>query len=590
MVVTVVQSPFAQFVNAAGVPLEGAKIYIGVSGQNPETTPKQIYLNESLTTAAAQPIRTVGGYPSVAGRPTQFFCDGAYSITVKTSGDVLVFSILTNTQFGSAEFYAAAAAASAAQAALYGGVQVDTFAELVALTSGQVAVGKYAQVRSSGAWYQRAADAAVDGHLGHTASALKWYVQPTASGYDVRAFGALGGGVTDDTVAIQKALDIAVALDAKGVFSPVTHKITATLFIDRVVDGAAFDAYFRVAIARLYVTTGVTMFGTRLAYSGIPVVQLVHFDGMEFRASSSSLGAYVLDNNKYLRTMFTGCDFVKIRCLVTTGYIQSIYFHNCQARRITGKFFDVTGVAFDLKVTGFLGEASAQWFNTGVAQGCIFSGNNFEGSGGAAALTFRGSQGLSIHANYFESNAIDIDLSQGSHLGISVMANAFMETTSVGGYNVFWGIVDGGHCGGNYANQRLHYFNSPLTVTNFDMGTDYAAIAVRNLNPFASAITAGINITLGTGIDLPVSLLSNDNAVTASGTLTALAAISAGAVVGTIAVRHRPDRAVYGSAFVTGVGQTYYVITSAGLISVGVAMAIGQVAHLSGITYAKTAA
>ena len=60
--------------------------------------------------------------------------------------------------------------------ALYDGPSVDTFAQLVALTAGDVAVGEYVQVRSLGAWYKRAADAASDSHLTHTSAVLKWYV------------------------------------------------------------------------------------------------------------------------------------------------------------------------------------------------------------------------------------------------------------------------------------------------------------------------------------------------------------------------------------------------------------------------------
>lgn len=116
----------------------------------------------------------------------------------------------------------AAAEADAArdEALLYGGVQVDTMADLYALTSGQVAVGKYVQVKSIDDWFKRLASG---GDLTHTASVLAWQVLPGADGYDVRAFGAVGDGVADDTAAIRAALNKANALRVAGLVSTILH-------------------------------------------------------------------------------------------------------------------------------------------------------------------------------------------------------------------------------------------------------------------------------------------------------------------------------------------------------------------------------
>jgi hypothetical protein len=96
------------------------------------------------------------------------------------------------------------AAMSAAQAAAYGGVEVVTFAQLVALTSGTVSVGDIVRVASIDAIYQRLASG---GNLTHTASTLSWTVFPTEDGLDVRAFGAVGDGTTDDSPSFQAAVN-----------------------------------------------------------------------------------------------------------------------------------------------------------------------------------------------------------------------------------------------------------------------------------------------------------------------------------------------------------------------------------------------
>ena len=82
---------------------------------------------------------------------------------------------------------------AAAEAVLYGGIQVSTMDDLYALTAGQVAVGVYVVVKSLGAWLKRVASG---GNLAHTASVLAWDVlTPSAL-----AFGAVGDGVTNDTL------------------------------------------------------------------------------------------------------------------------------------------------------------------------------------------------------------------------------------------------------------------------------------------------------------------------------------------------------------------------------------------------------
>ena len=80
---------------------------------------------------------------------------------------------------------------------------VADFVALDALTDSDVAVGDFVRVTSIGAAYQ----AVASGEHFTTAGGLKVLVLPGAGGVDVRAFGAVGDGVTDDTAAIQAAID-----------------------------------------------------------------------------------------------------------------------------------------------------------------------------------------------------------------------------------------------------------------------------------------------------------------------------------------------------------------------------------------------
>jgi hypothetical protein len=98
-------SPFPFFTDTTGAPLEGGYIYIGQSNLNPETAPVNVFWDAALTIPAAQPVRTVGGYPSRQGTPSRFYsATDTYSITVRNKNRALVFSAFDQTDAPSSVF------------------------------------------------------------------------------------------------------------------------------------------------------------------------------------------------------------------------------------------------------------------------------------------------------------------------------------------------------------------------------------------------------------------------------------------------------------------------------------------------------
>lgn len=90
-----VTNPFPLFYDRSGAPLSAGYIYIGTAGINPETSPITVYWDAALTQVAAQPIRTLNGYPSLSGSPSLLaIAQSSYSITVKDSTGTLVYSNL----------------------------------------------------------------------------------------------------------------------------------------------------------------------------------------------------------------------------------------------------------------------------------------------------------------------------------------------------------------------------------------------------------------------------------------------------------------------------------------------------------------
>lgn len=88
-----VKSPFAQYFELNGEPLDSGYIYFGVENQNPETSPVTVYWDEGATVPAAQPIRTISGYVSRNGTPALLFVPGNCSITARDKNGALVYSL-----------------------------------------------------------------------------------------------------------------------------------------------------------------------------------------------------------------------------------------------------------------------------------------------------------------------------------------------------------------------------------------------------------------------------------------------------------------------------------------------------------------
>lgn len=94
-----ISPPFPIFNDLDGKPLEDGSIFIGEKNLNPETNPITVYWDAALSQPTAQPIKTLGGYPSRNGTPARLFIDGDnYSITVKNKKGEIVYTAMSSTQ------------------------------------------------------------------------------------------------------------------------------------------------------------------------------------------------------------------------------------------------------------------------------------------------------------------------------------------------------------------------------------------------------------------------------------------------------------------------------------------------------------
>lgn len=92
-----VTPPFKLYTGTDGKPLNAGYIYIGTANLDPVTHPIQVYWDFAGTIPAVQPIRTLNGYPSRAGTPTNFYVVSDASVTVKDSAGALVYTVPVST-------------------------------------------------------------------------------------------------------------------------------------------------------------------------------------------------------------------------------------------------------------------------------------------------------------------------------------------------------------------------------------------------------------------------------------------------------------------------------------------------------------
>lgn len=189
-----ISSPLQQFFGLDGKPLDDGYIYLGQADEDPENVPKTVYWDAAGTQRVAQPIRTSNGYIFRSGKPANVYVSGGYSITIRDKKKRLVDYAANSANFDGS----------------------GTLKDDLAAPTGESLIGMQ---RSSMA----------------TAIATTLALWHDAQFVNVKAdFGAVGDGVTDDTAAIQAAIDAVSAAGGGAIFFPPG---TYLVYKDNPIDG-----------------------------------------------------------------------------------------------------------------------------------------------------------------------------------------------------------------------------------------------------------------------------------------------------------------------------------------------------------------
>lgn len=98
-------NPLPIWLDSHGDLLYGGRIFVGVSGQDPEVHPITVYWDAALTIPAAQPLRTLGGAVVNGGDPAAVFISADdYSVRVYDADSNLISFVKTTTDISAASY------------------------------------------------------------------------------------------------------------------------------------------------------------------------------------------------------------------------------------------------------------------------------------------------------------------------------------------------------------------------------------------------------------------------------------------------------------------------------------------------------
>lgn len=389
-------SAFPVFTDKNGNPLEDGYIYIGTQNLNPETNPITVYFDSAMTIPAAQPIRTIGGYPSRNGSPAQLYVSSSCSMTVRNKKGTLIFNAPIFTGNGASQ----SVVDTVASLRLLTGLSGQNIATLGYWSSGDGGKNNY--------YYSTTSTATDNGGTVIKPTAVsgagRWLAVNPYAVY-ARQFGAKGDGSTDDTTAIQAAIDnsLGSVIFEAGVYVCTTLTINKrVMFLGMRGTNAGANVWPRIYLKNgtnanlINITTTGVLYADKIDFWGNKAGQTGASDIINLAEDTS--GSYVGANALYLTD-----------CIVREGYSKGI---NCNKNRNGGRLLNSLVLGCD--DAGFILYGS-DWY-------CNFS--EFGLSGGANLYTDFGASNDFVLCDFYYSGQNASYGSSKSNIYVGTAVNA----------------------------------------------------------------------------------------------------------------------------------------------------------------------
>ena len=341
----------------------------------------------------------------------------------------------------------------------------------------------------------------------------------------VKDFGAVGNGTTDDTAAIQAAINYCLSQATPLVngqsLIPVLKitgmcRITASLKIDRPEGQTGFFRIMGDGVVGGFLTTApITIISTNYVGSNVAtpansvLSNQVSFENLTFASTDGTNQARAIDLTKFVRTQITGCFFsgIGLNPNPTNCYIQSCWIDNCFVRGVPTKWLDTVD-AYDVRVTNSLFEVVSDTciYISGKTYAGVFN-NNLSQSCGNLFFNTSYTYSCEITGNYIEANVgrfVKVD----NAYGLNVCSN-FVQTRTLSPANsadttffeIYIGESYGSEIHANYFTARGVQVEGTSKIT-LVTESNYAA---TQLLKTGQTLTNGVKGNFSSGSFIPTS-------------------------------------------------------------------------------------
>lgn len=325
----------------------------------------------------------------------------------------------------------------------------------------------------------------------------KRYKRALSSEVLVQWFGAKGDGVTNDTAAIQAAINYAFANRRDVTFAQARFRCNQILLPQNATEPVK-PFHINGNGAEIIVVGTNHLFSVNGTFFYDLFVHDLHFEGTAAGLYASE-DSKIFNTQKIMRLVVNSCSSRYINTVFAcpaTFYAQSVTANNFVYRggSATGYFFRAD-IAFDISLNDCLVEQSYNGLkivpvsgvgNLQASSRVTVRGGAWESLAGVAIATNSTYQ-LTVDNVYFEGNSTDINVSynasEGAHMGLTITNNDFYLSAgqlAADYYPVIWGssAQKSYRTGGNKSNGNLHDITGATGAFNF--AGDYAGGKLYN--------------------------------------------------------------------------------------------------------------